>query len=269
MSDLSQMAIQACLDTEYIGHPIYYYEQIGSTNAALKMMADEGASEGTVLIANEQRAGYGRFERPWQAAAGTSLLSSILFRPNFLSALQVQQLTMLCTLAAVEAIEAQTGLAVDIKWPNDLVYHRRKLAGVLTEVSFIGQKLAWVVVGMGLNVNQDQVDGHKTVEQVRTTLQTILGQPVLRLDLFQAYLYRVESHYEALRSGSSPHHAWATRLVTLGQNVTITSPETQYGILRMHGIAKQVDQTGALWIETETGDLKSVLAGEVTLRNEH
>jgi BirA family biotin operon repressor/biotin-[acetyl-CoA-carboxylase] ligase len=267
MIELSADTIRQGLPTRVFGQTVYYYPQIGSTNTALKQLADAGAPEGTLLLADEQLAGRGRFERRWHAPAGSSLLTSLLFRPTFLAPDQAQHLTMLCALGAVEAIAAQTGLQIGLKWPNDLVYGGRKLAGILTELSFAGDQLAWGVVGLGLNVNLDfeaiaglATPGNPPLSATATSLQTVLGQPVSRLALLCAYLVQVEERYDALRAGESPRAAWAERLITLGREVTVSGSGVAF-----HGLAEAVDDVGALLVRRPDGRLERVLAGEVTL----
>ena len=134
----------------------------GLGEGTARRLAAAGAPEGTLVIADEQTAGKGRQGRRWIAPPNTCLLMSLLFRPALLPA-QASRLTMLCSLAAAEAIEAETGIPVAIKWPNDLVIPYapdapqpyRKLGGLLTETALAGQELLFAVVGMGINVNVD------------------------------------------------------------------------------------------------------------------
>ena len=124
--DLSVINLQANLSTQVFGQSARFHQQIGSTNSELKQLADQDAPEGMLLLAEEQLAGRGRFDRAWYAPPGSSLLTSLLFRPGFLQPALVQQLTMLCSLAMVDAIQTVTGLTVVLKWPNDLVFDNRK-----------------------------------------------------------------------------------------------------------------------------------------------
>jgi BirA family biotin operon repressor/biotin-[acetyl-CoA-carboxylase] ligase len=188
---------------------------------------------------------------------------SLLFRPTFLDPTQAQQLTMLCSLAAADTVTDVTGLQPDLKWPNDLLLNGKKLAGVLTELGFQGGRLDWVVVGVGLNVNIDfATQSDRSLSNTATSLMMALGRTVSRLDLLQHYLVGVEARYEALRAGSSPHREWARRLVTLGQSVTVTAPNDTY-----QGIAESVDETGTLLLRQSNGQLKRILAGDVTLQH--
>lgn len=265
---LSTEAIQLHLPTHVFGQYTIYLPRSKSTNAELKLLAAENAPEGTLVIAEDQSAGRGRFDRVWYAPAKSSLLTSLLFRPDFLPAVQLQILTMICALATADAIAAHTGLTVDLKWPNDLVYQNRKLAGLLTEAGFTGETVEWVIVGIGLNVNIDfqtlaaLFPTGASLAKTATSLQMILGRPVDRLPLLRAYLSCVEERYYALQNGFSPYQEWAARLVTLGQQVKVT---TSGGVLE--GLATQADETGALIIQQQNGITTKVLAGDVSLHS--
>ncbi len=267
MDNLSTAAIQRGLTTCIFGHPTHYYQQIDSTNTALKVLANEGAPEGTLAIANKQTAGRGRFKRRWRAPAESSLLTSLLFRPVFLPPARAQTLMMLCSLAAADAIKTETGIAVGVKWPNDLVYNGRKLAGLLSEMSFDGKTLEWVVVGMGMNVNLDfsafkkpDPDSGLPLARTATSLQMIVKRPVSRLSLLQAYLKAVEGRYNALRAGQSPHPEWRAKLTTLGQEITVSGAGSM-----LRGLAEDVDENGALLLRLADGQLEQILAGDVAV----
>ncbi|RME44234.1 MAG: biotin--[acetyl-CoA-carboxylase] ligase [Caldilineae bacterium] len=259
--------IQHNLDTHTFGQTVLYYDQLDSTNTELKRLADVGAPEGTLVIADEQLAGRGRFERRWLAPPGSSLLTSLLFRPTFLPPDRVQYITMLCALAAVDAIAATTGVSVELKWPNDLLYGGRKLAGLLTELSFAGERLDWVVVGLGLNVNVDfsalvaSSQAYAALAKTATSLRMITGTHVPRLPLLQAYLQAVERRYDALKRGETPYKAWVAKLTMLGQPVAVSTGEAV-----LAGVAEGVDEGGALLLRLPDGRLERVLAGDVTLR---
>ena len=275
MSQLSGDLIRHKLPTFTFGQHLIFVPQIGSTNTELKQYARQGAPEGMLYITDEQLVGRGRLERKWVAPAGSSLLMSLLFRPDFLEPTQTQQLTMMCCLAMLDSIKEHTGLSALVKWPNDIVWtDRKKLAGMLTEAEFDNNRTSWVVVGMGLNVNID-FNSYTTEEvesadnpplaQTATSLSTILERDVsaLRLPLVQGYLRNVEQRYEALRQGVSPHFEWQRKLATIGQTVTVT--ETNGG-RRYHGTVTGVDENGALRLRQEDGSIISILAGDVTLR---
>ena len=152
MSKLSAETISAALTTRQLGRSLLWFTQIGSTNDVAHDQARSGAPDGLLIVADEQTAGRGRLDRRWWAPPGSSLLMSLLLRPA-LPPSRAGQLTMCLGLAAVEGIEAVTGLQPALKWPNDLLLDGRKLGGMLTELRLDGEQLAYAVLGLGINVN--------------------------------------------------------------------------------------------------------------------
>ncbi len=250
--------IAAQLPTEIFGKHTVYFKQITSTNDYLKKILTDDTPEGTLILTELQTAGRGRFNRRWVAPPRSSLLTSLLFRPDFLPPAQAQQLTMLCALAVADAIAEQTGITVGLKWPNDVVFGGKKLAGILTELGIIAERLDWVIVGMGLNVNIDFAAAEPSLADTATSLQTITGRAVPRGGLLPAYLMQVEKRYNALRHGESPFAEWRARLETLGQPVRV---RTAQGIVA--GVAEDVSDSGALLLRRENGRLEEILAGDV------
>jgi len=252
-------ALQSRLRTERVGRQFEWHETIDSTNTRAIALAKQGAPDGTVIVAERQTAGRGRLGRRWYAPAGSSLLLSILFRPP-LAPRQAQRLTMICSLGAIAAIRALTGVPAAIKWPNDLVVRGRKLGGVLTELGAQAHTLEYAIVGMGINVNMDPADIPEAMVPP-TSLSAEVGAPVSRLDLLQALLQEIDDRYRALLQGVSPHIEWRRHLVTLGQSVQVGLPERV-----VSGIAEDVDVDGALWVRLPDGSLERILVGDVTLR---
>lgn len=282
MNELSETAVLNSLSTKWLGRVCYYEPVVGSTNELLKGLVAGGTAvappTGTLYLTDYQTQGRGRLQRQWQAPAGSSLLFSLLFRPDWPGE-QANWLTMLTSLAAVEAIEAvtaqpgQAGVKMGIKWPNDLMlYHDaawRKVGGILLEGN-LGEngRLVSVIVGLGLNVNipAEQLPAAATPA---TSLLVATGRPLDRVALLADLLGRLEMAYETAVSvphaSYSPHTAWSERLLTLGQpvRVTIAAADTTRVI---DGIAEGTDRWGSLLVRAESGTLHSVTAGDVTLR---
>ena len=259
--------LEAILATATFGRRLIYRRRTGSTNDLAKALAVEGAPEGTVVVADEQTEGRGRLGRRWLAPPASALLCSILFRPT-LPLRSAPQLTMVCSLAAADAVAAVSGLDVALKWPNDLVVaygdprgvlEWRKLAGLLTETGVSGDRLDFVVVGLGLNVNLPAADLPRIAPQA-TSLLDETGRPVDREALLARLLAGVEGRYAALQAGASPHAEWVARLATLGRSVRATTPQ---GVVE--GVAEAVDGDGALLLRTADGALHRLVAGDVTL----
>ncbi len=262
VSELSVERIRAALGMAWAGRHVVYCPAVDSTNDEAKRMAEAGAPEGTLVVADYQEAGRGRLGRRWWSPPGSSLLLSLVFRPTFLAPHQAQRLTMICSLAVCDAVTDVTGLAAAIKWPNDVLIGGRKVGGLLAELGIAGSQLDHVVVGMGINVNLNFEDGDVPVLAVpATSLKAALGQEVSRLGVLAALLRRVEARYERLRAGALPHDEWQSRLVTLGQPVQVTMPDRV-----LVGLVTGVDADGALLVQRADGEVERVLAGDVTLR---
>ncbi len=273
---LSGDLVRHKLPTHIFGQNVVYTERTGSTNTELKQLATGGAPEGLLYLTDEQVGGRGRLNRDWYAPPGSSLLLSLLFRPgSVLAPIQAQRLTMLTALALADAIRARTDLEISLKWPNDLVWEDgRKLAGILTELEFEEDKVAWAVVGVGLNVNIDfetasarsTGNGGPPLSQIATSLSMILGEDTadLRLPILQSFLFNVERRYKALQQGELPHREWRERLVGLGEPITIFNLDGG----KLEGTLVDVDENGALLIEQADGSLETVVAGDVTLRRQ-
>ncbi len=261
--------LKAAIHTTLFGCNLVTLASTTSTNTVAKDLAREGAPAGTVVVADEQTAGRGRLGRRWLAPPGTCLLCSVLFRPQ-LPLAKVHQCSMVCALAASDAIQAISGLDAELKWPNDLIVPApssasspprwRKLAGLLTETGVAGEQLQFVVVGIGINVNVPP-DALPSLAPDATSLLAEVSEPVDRAALLGALLAGIESRYSALCEGEGPHDEWAERLLTLGREV---QANTSTGILA--GVAESVDETGALLLRTPDGVLHRLAAGDVTLR---
>ncbi len=261
MNRLDLSRIEAVLTTRTFGRNLVLLPRTGSTNDVAKDLVTQNAPEGTVVLADEQTAGRGRMGRHWSAPPGTCLLCSILFRPDLLLT-QAQWLTMLCALAAADAVDQVAGLQASLKWPNDLIVKSsswKKLAGVLTETGVMGERLEFVVVGIGVNVNVAPRDLPALAPDA-TSILAETGREVDRATLLAALLAGVETRYTRLQAGKSPQSEWAARLATLGQPVEAS---TCAGTLT--GVAESVDQDGALLLRAPDGALHRLVAGDVTL----
>ena len=271
MSDnLTPERIQHNLNSAIVGSTIEQYDRAGSTNDLIRQQARAGHAEGLVILADQQTAGRGRMGRAWAAPPGSSLLLSLLLRPTWLPPAGAFNLTMLASVALCEAVEQVAPLRAALKWPNDLLLpvrtpagpELRKAAGILSEIELDGDRIGWVVIGIGVNVGWSPagvVDGRDLAE-VATSVGVASGQPVERLPLLRALLERLDAHYAALRRGD---HAdlfarWRDRLAMLGQPVQISLPQGQ-----LLGTAEDVERSGALRVRDEQGTLHTVLAGDV------
>ncbi|MBK7895865.1 MAG: biotin--[acetyl-CoA-carboxylase] ligase [Candidatus Promineifilaceae bacterium] len=270
MDRLSATAVSQTVTTHWLGQTCQVFAELDSTNDLLKAMVRQGTPDqppaGHLLLTEYQRRGRGRLDRRWEAPPGSSLLLSLLFRPHW-PAEQANWLTMLVSTAAAEAIAGQTGLAVRLKWPNDIVVQQaggwHKVSGILQEGGFGPDgRLHWAIVGIGINVNIPAAQLPTGVTPA-TSLLVATGQPVPRLPLLAAFLQRVEALYDGVGNGRSPHHRWQNKLITLGQPVHVTQPQTGHSF---SGMAEATDPAGHLLVRDEAGQLHTVTAADVTLR---
>ncbi len=256
---LTEAHIQSVLQTRLLGRPTLYYPIIGSTMDEARRLADTGAAEGLVVLADEQTAGRGRLERRWWAPKGTCLLLTLLLRPS-LPARAAHQLTMIASLAVCDALATVGGVRAQVKWPNDVLVGERKICGILTELELEETQIRYALLGIGINVNVNFSAAPELMAPATSVLAET-GRQVSRLALLAALLSNIESRYAALKSGFSYHEEWAARMATLGQIVRVGSAEET-----VEGRAVGVDQDGALLIQQADGTTVRVLAGDVTLR---
>lgn len=251
------------------GAPLFYFPTIGSTNDVASRLAAGGAPEGTTVAAEAQTSGRGRLGRTWFSPPGAGLYVSIVIRPDIggragLAAgpASATGLPAVVTLAAgvalAEAIRDTTGLRAEIKWPNDLVFERRKLAGILAEASAQGAALEYVVLGFGVNIRA--VTYPPDVAQRATSIEAELGRPIDRGLLFARALEYLSAGREALRSGEIGGVLGRWRRMSpsaAGARVEWRAPG---GTVR--GRTAGLAGDGALLVERE-GRVERVVAGEI------
>ena len=250
------------------GREFRYLSEVGSTNDVAMAAARAGAAEGLVVVANRQSAGRGRLQRHWEAHAGSSLLMSLLFCPPEPFATFAGRITMVCGLSLVAAVGAVAGVAVQLKWPNDLIHEAAdasgdwlKLAGMLSEVvlSDAGQPVA-LVVGLGVNVNvaAGELPG---LAPNAGSLSVLAGAEVSRVDLLDTFLGEIDMRYAELLQGVDPVPMWREQLAWLGCPVVVQGADSA-----IHGIAEDIDVEGALVLRLPDGEIRRFLAGDVSLR---
>ncbi|CAN5615715.1 bifunctional biotin--[acetyl-CoA-carboxylase] synthetase/biotin operon repressor [soil metagenome] len=230
-----------------IGHAIEVHERIGSTNDRARDLFVMPGGPGSVVIAEEQVAGRGRRGRTWQSPPGRNLTFSVPMHPR-LAAVDGWQLGLAVGLA-VHGACAALDPSVALKWPNDLVASDgRKLGGLLIETVIDGERLSGAVVGIGLNVNWRHDEMPAELAAFATSLADLLGADVDRVALLRSVLDGLERELAAVEAGWSPLVRYRTVCETLGAFVSV---ETQAG--RVEGRAVEVDDTGALVVETSAG----------------
>jgi BirA family biotin operon repressor/biotin-[acetyl-CoA-carboxylase] ligase len=254
---LSPATITSNLATRFIGQRVICYPRLTSTNDLAKRRAQQGAREGTVIVAEEQTAGRGRMKRTWLSPRGSIALSIILY-PQLA---YLPSLIMVASLAVVHGIAKATGLKSQIKWPNDVLVNGKKVCGILIESDVKGSVVDYAIIGIGVNVNL-RLSDFPEILPTATSLSHELGRDVSRLDMIRCLLAEVERLYLALPTGQSVYQEWRDNLVTLGKKVQVNSGTTTY-----KGVAESVASDGSLLLRQSDGSLIKIVAGDVTLRD--
>ncbi len=264
MDTLQPDVILNRLGTSMFANNLVFHKALDSTNTLAIELAAQGAPEGTLVLAEEQRSGKGRMGRHWVSPGYVNLLFSILLRPH-MNKNQVFVTTMVLALATLEAIRSMTGLISRIKWPNDIYAADKKLGGILTEFSLRQEEIEYVVLGLGLNVNwSPHQEG--TVSNPATSILAETGSKISRNDLLAAILRIFEVYYQDVLSGQIEdfYRTWNEASMILGRHVEIVSSEK-----KTRGKALRIDRNGALVIEDKIGKEHKIVSGDVSVTLPH
>ena len=240
------------------GKRIYHFFKTDSTNRVALELGHAGEPEGAVVLAEEQTAGRGRAGRAWISDRATGLYVTLLLRPK-LAPVQAPLLTMMAGLSARSAVQTLTGLAVDLKWPNDLLIGGKKTGGILTEMHAEPGQIRFVIVGIGLNVNQEKFSGE--VAETATSLRLETGKLQSRMELLARLLREFESDYNRLlREGvaSVVERFEAVSSYAKGKRVRVTNGTESYA-----GTTAGLGPEGLLQVQRDDGKLMTVIAGDV------
>ncbi|RKX28559.1 MAG: biotin--[acetyl-CoA-carboxylase] ligase [Candidatus Zixiibacteriota bacterium] len=257
---LTETEISYNLDTEFIGKRIMAYNRVGSTNDLAAERANEGAVDGTVIIAEEQTKGRGRLGRSWHSSPASGAYISIILRPSFTPD-KAPGVSLLTALVLVECLQSYCSKGVQIKWPNDVYIEGKKVAGILTELSAEGAGIHHLVVGVGININNVLSDFPPEISGTATSVRIACGRVINRVGLVQRFLERFESEYIAFcRDGLICCIDRLRRYSYLsGRQVKLSS-----GNRIIEGTAIDIDANGALIVE-RNGKTIAITCGEVTV----
>ena len=241
-----------------LGKRIYHFFKTDSTNRVALELGHAGEPEGAVVLAEEQTAGRGRAGRMWSSERAAGIYVTLLLRPK-LAPVQAPLLTMMAGLSAHAAVEAVTGLAVDLKWPNDLVIGGKKVGGILTEMHAEPGQVRFVIVGIGLNVNQEKFPGE--LASIATSLRLETGKLQSRLELLVRLLREFESDYNRMSregAGSVVKRFEVISSYAHGKRVRVTNGTESY-----LGTTAGLGPEGLLQVERDDGRVVTVIAGDV------
>jgi len=248
--------LKSNLNTRFIGQRVLYFQQVTSTNEIARKEAMKHSSEGTAVIAERQTTGRGRLKRSWITIEGNIAVSIVLYPPKRC----LNNITMLASLAAAEAIESVAGIECTLKWPNDVLIRGRKVSGILIETSIRSDRAHYVIIGTGINVHM-QTDGYPEISSTATSLDRESAIRVSREVLLCRLFETTEKLYLGLLSGVSLVNRWRERLSTLGEQVCVRSGDDVF-----EGVAESVADDGSLMLRTKDGSMIKFMAADVTLR---
>lgn len=251
--------VQHYLSTEKYGRNITYLESCASTQIIAHEAAQEDVEDGTVILAEEQTAGKGRMARPWDSKAGKGIWMSVIARPR-LAPQQAPQMTLVAAVAVTRAIEEVTGLMPQIKWPNDLLLNGKKITGILTELQTEPDMIKAIILGIGINVNQNQADFPLELEEIASSLKIEKGEAIDRTYLIAKILGYLEEYTKLYEThGFSPIKLlWESYSNTAGKRIrAVMLNET------IEGIARGISEDGMLELQLADGTIRGIYSADI------
>lgn len=259
--DKETLASQIEKNTVWLARDLFFYEETGSTNDDIKQMANEGALNGTLVVADRQTAGRGRRGRSWISPKGEAVYMSLLLRPKCMPN-QASALTLVMALAVTEAMEELAPGRSGIKWPNDIVMNGKKVCGILTEMALEQTTIDYVVIGVGINVNQSIFDTE--IATIATSIALELGRKITRTELIGRILHYFEKEYAEFAKTydlGSLMERYNGYLLNRDTQVRVLDPKGEY-----EGFALGINSQGELMVKRQNGEIEAVYAGEVSVR---
>ena len=258
---MSKAEIESMVRTKWAGRSVIYYDETDSTNIQAKLAGENGSEHGTLVVADRQVAGKGRRGRSWESPKGVCVYMTLLLRPS-IAPVKAPMLTLVMALSVAEAVRELTGLKAGIKWPNDIVLNKKKICGILTEMSTEIDYINYVVTGVGINTNQETFS-----EEIRKRATSLLiegGRHISRSELVAAVMERYEENYECFmetKDLSGLQEKYNGMLVNCGREVRVLEPKGEYS-----AFASGINEVGELVVTTPEGEEKHIFAGEVSVR---
>lgn len=258
---MSKAEIESLVTTKWAGRQVVYYDETDSTNVQAKAAGERGEAHGTLFVADRQTSGKGRRGRSWESPSGHSIYMTILLKPE-IAPVKAPMLTLVMALAVADGIQDAVGVDTQIKWPNDIVLNKKKICGILTEMSTEIDYINYVVIGVGINGNQETFP--EELKETATSLKMETGKQIRRSEVIAAVMARFEQYYEQFAKDqdlSGIRKAYEERLVNRDREVRILDPAGAY-----EAHAKGINNTGELIVELADGTEKEIYAGEVSVR---
>lgn len=248
------------LTTEILGRKDYfYYPSIDSTNKQARLLASQGYPEGTVVVADMQTEGRGRRGRSWYSPAGQGIYMSLILRPQ-IPLKEISRISLMTAVALAETLQEELALPARIKWPNDVLIDRRKIAGILSEAITDMDGIEYIVIGIGININNPEDEFPDDLRTAPTSILAEIKQTVSRVKIMQSLLAKLEYHYALIQAGIFDETLAAGKSLSMviGQTVSL---ETNNGLAA--GKAIDIDENGFLLVDSGEGVIHTVISGEI------
>ncbi|MFY0543096.1 biotin--[acetyl-CoA-carboxylase] ligase [Brevibacillus sp. H7] len=259
---IAEEEILAGLDTRRIGQTIYAHDTVVSTQLLAHEAASKGAPEGTIVLAEQQIGGKGRLGRAWHSPKGTGIWMSLIIRPA-IPLPKTPQMTLLTAVTVAKTIRKTADVPVLIKWPNDIFIEDKKVCGILTELNAESDRVNYLVIGIGINVNSVESDFPEDLQDVATSLRIASGEPIRRAAFIQTFCRVFEEEYDHyLQHGfERAKREWETYSYSIGRQVTVRTLHTT-----LEGRAVGLDEEGVLIVEDADGNRHKVYSADVEYR---
>ena len=244
-----------------MGKEIFFYKTVGSTNVTAAELAEKGAAEGIVVLADSQEKGKGRLGRFWISPSGVNIYMSIIMRPEA----DPEDATLLTLMAAVGctiALRRVTDLNISIKWPNDLMASDKKLGGILTEMKTCPGRVIFAIIGIGINVNVDIDVFPYDVKKIATSVKNETSKVYSRTEIIAEILNELDKWYKILKGMGKKIllTEWQRLTSTLGREVKVSVGKETFA-----GLAESLDDKGMLILRLMSGELKRISSGDLTI----
>jgi BirA family biotin operon repressor/biotin-[acetyl-CoA-carboxylase] ligase len=261
---LNSEVLKKSLAGKFIGRPLYYYPEIGSTNDEAFRLGGLGAPEGTAVIADSQTKGKGRLQRVWHSPPGSNIYTSIILRPNF-EPEQAPQISIAAGVAVAEIINEYCPGHVQLKWPNDVLLNNQKVCGILAQMKTSANCIDFVVLGIGINVNIGYNQLPPDIRSIATSLAIETGREIARMELIISLYENLAKWYKQLmqRGFGAIKEKWLNLAPMISQNVQVMFRNEV-----VSGKALGLDDDGSLIILTVNNETVKVSAGDATILKE-
>ncbi|MCD6460575.1 biotin--[acetyl-CoA-carboxylase] ligase [bacterium] len=249
------------LKCNVIGKKIIHFMSTGSTNIDAMNLALKGEKEGTVIIAQTQTAGKGRFNRQWESIPDKSLAFSIILKPYGKSPRQAYQFTVMAAVSIIEAVCEFTGLKPKIKWPNDIYLNNKKIAGILTELNADTDLINFIILGIGINVNQSKKDFSENLSNA-SSIACVLNKPIDRLAFLKLLLFYLDKRYNGLIQNKfhNLYNEWQNFSYPPGTKIFYSANSSEGS-----GVIEKINEDGALSIRTPCDEIISIYSGHLQI----